>query len=98
MNCPECDADISESYEPEDWSVGISAGWFCDACDLPVGDDGSHDTMDDDVEIPPAPRDKPLGTPLSEISTQPGDRNNLSDPRHAGYAEWCRISRSYGHD
>jgi hypothetical protein len=29
-----------------------------------------------------------LGTPISEISTQPGQ---------PGYAEWLRISRSWGH-
>ena len=44
-NCPKCDADISESYEPDDWSVGISAGWFCDACDLGVGDDDIRDNV-----------------------------------------------------
>jgi hypothetical protein len=29
-----------------------------------------------------------IGTPISQISTQPGK---------AGYAEWCRISRSWGY-
>lgn len=29
-----------------------------------------------------------IGTPISQISTQPGT---------PGYAEWCRISRSWGH-
>ena len=99
MNCPKCDADISESYEPDDWSVGISAGWFCDACDLAVGDDGQREPMEGDVDIPPAlrPADGKFGTPLSELSGQPGDPKDLGDPRHAGYAEFCRIARSWGY-
>lgn len=98
MNCPKCDADISESYEPDDWSVGISAGWFCDACDLGIADDGHYEPMDGDVQIPPAPQpaDGKHGTPVSELSGQPGDPKDLSDPRHAGYAEFCRIARSWG--
>jgi hypothetical protein len=39
--CPKCGADIGETYEPDDWSVGTNAGWYCDACDIGVGDDGS---------------------------------------------------------
>lgn len=35
--CPKCGADISDSYEPCDPSVGIMAGsWYCDACDVAV--------------------------------------------------------------
>lgn len=102
MNCPKCDADIGDSYEPDDWSVGICGGWYCDACDLAIGEhEVQREPMEGDVEIMSAREfrgDRPLGTPLSAISTQPGDPNNLDDPRHAGYAEWCRISRSYGHD
>lgn len=33
--------------------------------------------------------DRPLGTPLSELSGQPGK---------PGYAEFCRIAKSYGYD
>jgi hypothetical protein len=101
MNCPKCDADIRDSYEPDDPSVGICGGWYCDACDLAAGDDYQREPMEGDVPIMTAKEfrgDRPLGTPLSEISTQPGDPNNLDDPRHAGYAEWKRISRSYGYD
>lgn len=101
MNCPKCDADIGESYESEDWSVGITAGWFCDACNLAVGDDGEHEPMEGDVPIMSAKEfrgDKPLGTPISQLSGQPGDPNNPGDPRHAGYAEFCRIARSWGHE
>ena len=32
---------------------------------------------------------KPLGTPISELSGRPGE---------PGYAEFCRIARSWGHD
>lgn len=100
MNCPKCDADISDSYEPDDWSVGISAGWYCDACDLPVGDDGRRESFDDDVDINPQSCDpaKPIGTPISELSSQPGPNNDIGHPDHARYAEFCRIARSWGYD
>ena len=90
MNCPKCDADISDSYEPDDYSVGIVGGWYCDACDLPVSEhDHPREPMEGDVDIPPRDPAKPLGTPLSEIATQPGQK---------GYAEWLRISKSWGYD
>lgn len=88
--CPKCGAEIGDSYEPDDWSVGIVGGYYCDACDLAVSDEG-YEPMEGDVAIGPAPRDpeKPLGTPLSELSGRPG---------HPGYAEFCRIAKSYGYD
>ncbi len=44
MNCPKCEADVSETYEPDDWSCGIVGGWYCDACDPQPGpkDDIGH--------------------------------------------------------
>lgn len=40
FECPNCGADISESYEPSDPDVGImSAGWWCEECDLTFTDD-----------------------------------------------------------
>jgi hypothetical protein len=42
MNCPKCDADISDTYEWEDPSVGIVGGYYCDACDLVVGEEDRH--------------------------------------------------------
>ena len=90
MNCPKCDADISDTYESDDPSVGINAGWYCDACDLGIGEhEYPREPREDDVYVPPM-RDPstPLGTPIDRISTQPG-----SD----GYAEWVRISRSWGY-
>ena len=91
MNCPKCDADISETYEPDDWSCGIIGGWFCDACDLAIGEGEVDRGHDDDVAIGPAPRDpgKPLGTPISQISGRPGE---------PGYAEFVRIAKSWGYD
>lgn len=74
MNCPKCDADIGDSYEPDDWSCGISAGWYCDPCDLAIGDDGYCEPMEGDVPIMTAKEfrgDRPLGTPLSELSGHP---------------------------
>lgn len=101
-NCPKCDADISDSYQEAEPDVGImGSGWYCDACDLPVDDDGYREPMEGDVQIMTAKEfrgDRPLGTPIWELSGQPGDPKNLSDPRHAGYAEFCRIARSYGYD
>ena len=88
-NCPKCDADISDSYEPDDWSVGIVGGYYCDACDFAVSDD-DKEPLENDVGIPPAtPRpDGKIGTPISELSGQPGP----------GYNEFCRIAKSWGYD
>jgi len=36
VNCPKCDADISDSYEPDDWTCGIVGGWYCDVCDFAI--------------------------------------------------------------
>lgn len=48
QRCPKCDVDISESYEQDDPDTGIVAGWFCEACDLPVRDDDpGYDEYDD---------------------------------------------------
>ena len=101
MNCPKCDADISDTYEPDDPSCGIAGGWYCDACDLGIGEWEVDRERDDDVPIMTAKEfrgDLPLGTPISELSGQPGDPRNPDDPRHAGY-EWLkRIAKSWGYD
>lgn len=92
VDCPKCKADISDTYEGADPSVGIMCGgYYCDSCDLGVGEhEVEREPMADDVQISFA-RDpgKPLGTPMSELSNIPGT---------AGYEEFKRISRSWGHD
>lgn len=95
MNCPKCDADISDSYERDDPSCGISAGWYCDACDLAIGEwEYPPEPMEGDVF--PVSRDpgESLGTPISELAGRPdgtaeGDRK---------YAEFVRIAKSWGFD
>jgi hypothetical protein len=92
VNCPKCDADVSDSYEPDDWSCGIVGGWYCDACDLGIGENEiDREPMDGDVFPSAPPRDPtaPIGTPLSQLSGRPG---------HPGYDEFCRIAKSYGFD
>jgi hypothetical protein len=100
MNCPKCDVDISDTYEPDDPSVGICGGYYCDACDLAVGED-DYEPMEGDVPIMTAKDfrgDRPLGTPFSELSSQPGPKDDIGHPDHARYAEFCRIARSWGFD
>lgn len=89
-NCPKCDADISDTYEPDDWSCGIVGGWFCDPCNLGVGeDDVDREPMDGDVGIAPIERPEPIGTPLSQISGRPG---------HPGFEQFRAIAKSWGYD
>lgn len=93
VNCPKCDVDISDTFEPADYSVGINGGWYCDACDLGVGEhEVPREPLEGDVPLMTAKEfrgDRPLGTPLKDISGRPG---------HPGYEEFCRIARSYGFD
>lgn len=93
MNCPKCDADISDTHEPDDPSVGVNGGWYCDACDLAVGEHERHyEPMEGDIPIMTAREfrgDHSLGTPISELSGRPGT---------PGYAEFVRIAKSWGYD
>lgn len=91
MNCPKCGADITDSYEPDDPSVGIVGGWCCDTCNLGIAEhEVGYDPHETDVAIGPSSRDlsAPIGTPIDRISTQPGT---------PGYAEWLRFSKSWGY-
>lgn len=50
MNCPKCDADVSDSFQSAEPDVGImSSGYYCDACDLAI--DHEDEYHDDDVAI-----------------------------------------------
>lgn len=99
MNCPKCDADIGDSYEPDDWSVGIVGGYYCDACDLAVGED-DYEPREDDVSIgaPPRDPDRKIGTPISDLSGRPGPKDDIGHPDHARYDNFCRIARSWGYE
>lgn len=45
--CPKCGADISDTYEGYDPSVGImNCGWYCEACNVFVEDDGDESDYD----------------------------------------------------
>jgi hypothetical protein len=90
MDCPKCGADITDSYEPDDYSCGIVGGWYCDACDLGVSEhEYPREPMEDDMYPSAAPIKKEIGTPISEISGRPS---------HPGYDEFCRIAKSWGHE
>ncbi len=97
MNCPKCDADISESWQPDEPDVGISSGWYCDACDLAVaGWEHPREPMEGDVEIPPMPpSDKPPGLPISDVSGRWVPENH---PDRWRYENFLRIARSWGHN
>lgn len=91
-HCPKCDADISDTYEGADPSVGIMCGgYYCDACDTAVSEyDAPREPLEGDVPISFAREPSaPLGTPISKISGRPGE---------PGYEEFKRIARSWGYD
>lgn len=99
--CPKCGADISDSWQPAEFDVGISAGWYCEACNLGIGDDGSYEPLEGDVPIMTAREfrgDAPLGTPISELSSQPGPADDPGHADHARYERFVRIARSWGYD
>jgi hypothetical protein len=88
MNCPKCGADISDTFEPDDPSVGIIGGWSCDVCEIGIAEhEYPREPLEDDIWISRS-SDEPLGTPINRISTQPGTD---------GYEEWIRISKSWGY-
>lgn len=96
MDCPKCNADISESYEPDDPSVGVVGGYYCDACDLAVGDD--HEPREDDVPIMTAKEfrgDQPLGVPISMLS---GRAVPPDHPDYWKFENWKRFCKSNGYD
>lgn len=60
FECPKCGEDIGDSYQGAEPDVGIGAGWYCDACDLAVGDEDGPEHHDDDVQL--------FGTEESSVS------------------------------
>lgn len=92
VHCPKCSADIDDTYEGADPSVGMmTGGYYCQDCDVSVADwEVSREPLPDDVPISfaKAPGER-IGTPASEISTKPGT---------PGYEEFKRIARSWGYD
>lgn len=99
MNCPKCDADISDTYEPDDYSCGISEGWFCDACDLAVaGWEHPREPMEGDVAIPTAREvsgDRDPGIPGDHVSGRWVPDNH---PDRWKYDNFVRIAKSWGFD
>lgn len=79
MNCPKCDADIGDSYEPD--ALGICGGWYCEACDLGIREhEVPREPVAGNVETMSARQlrgDQPLGTPIAELSTQPVPKDDL---------------------
>lgn len=96
IHCPKCNADISDSYEADDPSVGIVGGWYCDACDTGFNHaEIPCEHFDDDVPVfggcDPVGR---VGTPLSEVAGRPdGTREGQRK-----YENFVRIAKSWGYD
>lgn len=94
MLCPQCRADISETYEPDDYECGIVEGWYCDACDLSVaGWEHPREPMEGDVVIPARDPGEHLGTPISELS---GRAVPEGHPDRQRFENFRRIARSWG--
>lgn len=41
--CPKCNADISDSYQDEEFDVGIYGGWYCEACNIGYADEDEQE-------------------------------------------------------
>jgi hypothetical protein len=95
MNCPKCDADIGDSYESDDRSGGICGGWYCDACEFAIREHVPREPIAGDVEIMLAREfrgDRPLGTPLSELSSPNRKSMEVLKPPHSVSAEGAEPS------
>jgi hypothetical protein len=79
--CPKCKTDITGSYVPADPSLNMLGGWYCDGCNVAIHElEVPREPMAADVEIMSACEDLPVGAPLSELSTQPGPKDDLGHP------------------
>ncbi len=96
--CPKCGADISDTWQEAELDIGINAGWFCDACDLGVGDEGGYEPMEGDVEIGPAPRspDGRYGVPISMLQRRVPAPDDFEG--QVKFENWKRLCRSWGYD
>lgn len=48
--CPNCDDDITDSYQGQEVDVGImSGGWWCEACGIFVEEE--DDPFEEDMEL-----------------------------------------------
>lgn len=90
MNCPKCHQDIADSFEPDDPSVGIVGGWYCEDCGHGIAEwEVEQEPMPGDVPITRPKREGTPGTPLSELSGRPGE---------PGWEKFKAIARSWGYD
>lgn len=96
VHCPKCDAEIGDTYEGADPSVGIMCGsYYCDACDLGVGEhEVEREPLPGDVPISFADPGRSLGTPFSELASQPG----TTAEQRVRYENFKRIAKSWGYD
>ncbi len=51
FECPKCGEDIGDSYQGAEPDVGVSAGYYCDACNEGFADDGEYEGHETDVSI-----------------------------------------------
>lgn len=94
MNCPKCDADISETYEPDDYECGSTEGWYCDTCDLAVaGWEHPREPMEGDVGIPPAPAAEPFAFTSDNTS---GRAVAPDHPDRWKFDNFVRLAKSWG--
>jgi hypothetical protein len=47
VECPQCGADISDSYQEDDFDVGIVGGYYCEKCSLGVPEEHDDEEMKD---------------------------------------------------
>jgi hypothetical protein len=86
--CPKCGVDIGDSYQGAEPDVGIGGGWYCDACDLAVGDEDGPEPHDDDVQV--------FGTVTGRlISDKPNFED--ADPVPAGRPCACGVPYEAGY-